>query len=149
MSCVRSWLVPKTVNSMTSSADAADATDTESRLHELIARGYQFVHPRDAEGNLRAVVGVRAHHDVVDVVQLRDENDATATRMPGEEADVMAPSTVLWRSSSCAHAVLDDLLALPDERTPGAVAAADSRSGAKGCWVPDRPGTSRWLAASA
>ncbi|MET7998773.1 hypothetical protein ABZU76_48695 [Amycolatopsis sp. NPDC005232] len=113
--------------------------DVESGLRALIARGYQFVHPSDATGAVLAVVGVRVHGDVVDVVRLDAEDDATATRMPADEENVFTPSTWLWRTSGPATRVLADLLALPDETTPAA---------ARGCWVPGRPGTAKWLAAS-
>src|SRR5690349_20768151 len=52
--------------------------DVESGLRALIARGYQFVHPSDATGEVLAVVGVRVHGDVVDVFRLDAEDDATA-----------------------------------------------------------------------
>lgn len=125
---------------------AAEITDIESGLRELIRRGYQFVHPCDANGEVMAVVGVRVHDNVVDVVRLNAEDDVVATRMPGTEEDILAPEKWLWQSAGDAATVLTALLALPDERTPGSLYLPETSS--KGCWVPGRGGTSKWLAAS-
>jgi hypothetical protein len=123
----------------------ADVTDIESGLRELIHRGYQFVHPCDANGEVLAVVGVRVHDNVVDVVRLNAEDDVVATRMPGTEEDILEPEMWLWRSAGDAAKVLTALLALPDERTPGSLHLPEKA--AKGCWIPGRGGTSKWLAA--
>jgi hypothetical protein len=113
--------------------------DVESGLRALIARGYQFVHPSDATGEVLAVVGVRVHGDVVDVFRLHAEDDALAMRMPATEKNVFAPGACLWRSAGAAIRVLTDLLALPDPESP---------TPAPGCWIPGRPGRSKWVAAS-
>lgn len=118
------------------------ADPTQERLHELITRGFQFLHPTAADGSIQAVVGVRVHDDVIDLVQLHAENDVSATRMPVDEADIMAPKTVLWQIQGQVADVLDEVLSLPDGPNP----AAD---GAAGCWVPVKPGEARWLRASA
>lgn len=110
-------------------------------LQALIARDFQFAHPRDSEGSLIAVVGIRAHHGVIDIVQLYGEQDADAARVPGEEPDVLFPRTVLWRTTGTAREVVEATLAL-DDPTPGPHQV-------KGCWVPNRSGRSTWLAASA
>ncbi|NIH77834.1 hypothetical protein [Amycolatopsis viridis] len=124
-----------------SSTDAPRSID--DLLQDLIARGYQFVHPRDAKGAVIAVVGVRAHDSVIDVVRLNAEDDVVATRMPGGEEDILAPRTVLWRTSGAAQPVLDELLALPDDTAAPAQPPARS-----GCWVPTGTGRATWLAAS-
>ncbi|RSM82793.1 hypothetical protein DMH04_24585 [Kibdelosporangium aridum] len=116
--------------------------DFEAQLKELIARGFSFAHPRDATGEVAAVVGVRVHHGVVDVVQIYGEHDADATRIPGDELDIFFPYKVFWRSSGSSAAVVAELLALPDPE-PGDVPKVN------GCWVPARPGRSKWLSASA
>jgi hypothetical protein len=128
---------------MTSSAEQTGTV--ESRLRELIARGHRFLHPRDAEGELLAVVGVRVHHNVVDVFWLRDEDDARAIRTPADEKNVLAPDTVLWSARGTAQQVLDELIAL-DDLVPGVTAEHGT---ANGCWVTVRPGRSRWLAETA
>ncbi|MGW4482286.1 hypothetical protein ACWEOE_00460 [Amycolatopsis sp. NPDC004368] len=118
---------------------SADALETvESGLQALIGRGYQFVHETDANGEFEAVVGVRVHDNVVDVVRLNAEDDAVATRMPGTEDNVFQPEKWLWRRRGEVAQVLSEVLALPDEQ---------SAESAKGCWVPGRGGTSKWLAA--
>lgn len=86
----------------------------DGRLRNLVDRGYRFLHPRDEHGAVVAVVGVRAHDAVVDVVRLDGEDDVTAVRVPADEPDVFAPAKVLWRSHGDACTVLDELLALPD-----------------------------------
>ncbi|MFI6029330.1 hypothetical protein [Amycolatopsis magusensis] len=132
-----------------SSAELADAaatpiSDTETGLRRLIDRGYQFVHPRSPEGEVLAVVGIRAHEDVIDVVQLHAEDDVIATRMPGGEPDILAPRTTLWQVSGSAPTVIDQLLALPERP-----AAPEPEHSGRGCWVPGRAGAAKWLPASA
>jgi hypothetical protein len=100
---------------MTSSADQV-ANRTTFQLRELIARGFQFLHPRDARGELAAVVGVRAHDAVIDVVRLHTPDDAVAMRMPADEVNVLAPSRFSWRTRGPATSVLEELLDLPDDR---------------------------------
>lgn len=124
-----------------SSTDAAKTID--DLLQDLIRRGYQFVHPRDAKGAVIAVVGVRAHDSVIDVVRLNAEDDVVATRMPGDEDDILAPRTVLWRTAGDARPVLDELLALPDD-----TATAKDAPARGGCWVATGNGRATWLAAS-
>lgn len=115
---------------------------TEDQLRQLVTRGFRFVHPTDGDGEIAAVVGVRVHNDVIDVVTLHDENDVHAMRMPGNETDVLAPRTVLWQTSGYVSTVLGAMLALPDDYS------APSRKGEKsGCWVPVRPGAAKWLTA--
>jgi hypothetical protein len=116
-------------------------SDISEGLKALVARGFKFLHPRDSTGVV-AVIGIRPHHDVIDVVQLLGEQDATAVRMPGNEDDVLFPHTVLYRTSGSADQVISSFLALPEPE-----AASDSAS--HGCWVPARPGQLTWLPASA
>ncbi|WP_216211404.1 hypothetical protein [Amycolatopsis aidingensis] len=126
--------------------------DTEAALGSLIDSGYRFVHPRDARGEIVAVVGVRAHHTVIDVVRLDAEDQVTAIRMPGDEENILEPATVLWRSSGAIGDVVGELLALADEDHPAARpqwAASTDAAAAKGCWVPGHAGRAKWLVASA
>ncbi|GAA4539020.1 hypothetical protein [Amycolatopsis samaneae] len=94
---------------------APEITDIESGLQELISRGYQFVHQSDERGEVSAVVGVRVHDQVVDVVRLNSEDDVEATRMPGGEENIFEPERWLWRSRGEGARVLTEVLALPDE----------------------------------
>ena len=96
------------------------ATSTDAQLRALVARGFRFIDPRDENGDVIAVVGVRAHHDVVDVVQLHGEDEVVAARMPTNQ-DVLAPRQVFWREVGPAQEVLGAMLALPDDRTPGSL----------------------------
>ncbi|MDR7302789.1 hypothetical protein [Haloactinomyces albus] len=104
---------------MTSSTDTTSAAD--ERLRRLVARGFRFMHPRDEQGEILAVVGVRAHDNVIDAIRLQDENDVVATRMPGSEENILAPTRVSWQSTGSVCEVIDDLLDLPDDRTPGSL----------------------------
>lgn len=125
-------------------APATDpVTTVADQLRNLVARGFKFIHPRTGEGQLVAVVGVRAHHQVVDVVEVRTETDVVATRMPADEENVLAPTDVLWQTAGQASTVLAELLILPDDPHRDVPAQAVS-----GCWVPIHAGRSRWLAAT-
>src|SRR5690606_5150569 len=90
---LRSSKEPRTASSMTSSAEEPEYS---TQLRQLVARGFRFVHPTDASGQLAAVVGVRVHDGVIDVVRLEAEDDVSAMRIPADEDDVMAPRRVLW-----------------------------------------------------
>jgi hypothetical protein len=134
-------------------ASATDpVTAVVDQLRNLVARGFRFIHPRTEEGQLVAIVGVRAHHQVVDVVEVRTETDVVATRMPANEENVLAPTDVLWQTTGPASTVLAALLTLPDDQLPDDHLAAAQlevlAQPANGCWVPIHPGRSRWLAAT-
>lgn len=121
--------------------DAVD--DITEMLRSLVSRGFLFTHPRDCEGNLLAIQGVRMHDDLIDVVVLRSEQEAKAVRMPGDEQNILWPRTTLWQTGGQAHSVLVALLAL-DDKAPEHPRAAEG-----GCWVPTEPGHATWLRASA
>lgn len=99
---------------MTSSPDATARATV--RLNALILRGFQFLYPTDHQGELAAVVGVRAHDNVIDIVRLHDENDAVATRMPADEANILVPTRYSWQRTGPACRVIEELLELPDDR---------------------------------
>ena len=125
---------------MSSELSDPDAS-VDSRLMDLIERGYRFIHPRDDAGRVLAVVGVRAHHTVVDVLQIDGEDDVTAFRVSGDEHDILHPRRILWRCRGAAHDVLDELLALADDY-------ADGAHPVRGCWVPGAGGRAKWVAAA-
>ena len=135
---------------MTSSTntDAPKTLDFETGLQELIARGYKFLHPRDANGEVLEIVGIRVYHTVVDVVRLSAEDDVTAMRVPDGEEDILTPRRVLWQSTGAVGSVLAEILALPEDRTPNSLVGPHSPA-ARGCWVSGHRGRSKWLAASA
>lgn len=93
-------------------------TSTDVQLRALVARGFRFIDPRDDNGDVVAVVGIRAHDNVVDVVRLNDEDDVVASRMPSDQ-DVLAPRQVFWQEAGSAQDVLGKMLALPDDGIPG------------------------------
>jgi hypothetical protein len=93
------------------------------QLRALRERGFTFIDPRDERGDVVAVVGVRVHDNVVDVVRLHGEDDVEASRVPCDE-DILAPRKVFWQRAGSAGEVLAGLLDLPDDRTPGSVVRA-------------------------
>jgi hypothetical protein len=133
---------PGTTSSTATGDEMNEITD---RLEALITRGFQFTHPHDSSGALVAIVGIRVHNGVIDIVQLYSEDDADAARVPGDEPDVLFPRTVLWRGSGSALTTLDGMLALEDP-APDTEEVACQPSGS---WMPTRPGRATWLAASA
>lgn len=130
---------------MTWPAEREEPT-TEALLGRLIQRGYRFVHPRDADGDIVTVVGIRAHGSVIDVVRIDGEDDVTALRMPGDEENVLEPRTVLWRSQGTMPAVVDEVLDLPDDAY---AEPSEPGAAARGCWVPGGRGRAKWLMATA
>ncbi|GAA4620362.1 hypothetical protein [Saccharopolyspora hordei] len=116
--------------------------DITNGLQALVARDFQFAHPRDADGGIVAVVGIRVHRGVFDILQLFGEHDADAARVPGDEPDVLFPKKVLWRTTGSAREVINELLALSDP-------APEIGTPPTGCWVPTHAGRTAWLAASA
>jgi len=101
---------------MSSTGTAAASVDAQ--LRALVNRGFRFVDPRDEHGDVMAVVGVRAHDDVIDVIEILGEDEAVATRMPPDQ-DVLAPRRVYWREQGPASVVLARLLLLADGHVPG------------------------------
>ncbi|MDA3626662.1 hypothetical protein [Saccharopolyspora oryzae] len=86
------------------------------RLRELVARGFRLMPPvRDADGELMALIYVRPHGDIVDVVELRGEDDVRAARVSQEHGLTAANTTrAQWHTAGEACEVLDQVLALPD-----------------------------------
>ena len=94
------------------------AASVDLQLRALVGKGFRFVDPRDEHGDVLAVVGVRAHDNVLDVIELLGEDDAVATRMPPDQ-DILAPRRVYWREQGPASVVMAKLLSLPDDYVPG------------------------------
>lgn len=114
--------------------------DIASRLEQLVGRGFHFAHPSDEHGDIAAVIGVRAHNAVIDIVQLRGEYDVEAMRIPEDEVDIMLPRTVLWRDTGAAAAVLDAMLDLADPAPERAVRTVRSRERASWLSFPTPSG---------
>lgn len=85
----------------------------DARLEGLIQRGFQFVHPKDENGEVLAVRGFLAHDGVIDVVHLYAEDEAVAFRVPNDERDLISPKNTMWASRGTAYDVLDELVTLP------------------------------------
>jgi hypothetical protein len=86
----------------------------DSRLLSLRSLGFQFTAHRGSGGVVVALTGFRAHHRVIDVVQLYGEHDADAIRIPDDEPDILFPSTTIWRATGTTNGVIDSLLSLAD-----------------------------------
>jgi hypothetical protein len=99
---------------MTSSTEAHN--DSSVRLRELVARGFRLMPPvRDTDGELMALIYVRPHGDIVDVVELRSEDDVRAVRVSRGKSISGDPTFAHWRTVGSACDVLDQVLALPDQ----------------------------------
>ncbi|GAA0523219.1 hypothetical protein GCM10011581_39070 [Saccharopolyspora subtropica] len=97
---------------MTSSVEE-HADESSRRLRELVARGFRLMPPvRDSNGELEALIYVRPQADVVDLVEVRAEDDARAARVRRHDNHV-GRSAVLWQTTGSTCSVLDEVLALP------------------------------------
>ncbi|GAB1513329.1 hypothetical protein [Actinophytocola sp. KF-1] len=85
-----------------------------ARLQTMRALHFEFATDQAADGSIEALVGVRVHDGVIDVFELYGEDEATATRLPDTEPNIMLAKTVLWHTRGTAYEVIDALLALPD-----------------------------------
>lgn len=134
----------ETVNTpvtITRSPTMPSGDDLAEQLHALMALGFRFAHPRHPNGTIAAVVGVRAHDNVVDLVQLLGEHDADAARIPGDEPDILSPRHVLWRATGPAHTVLQQVLDLDD----AGIAPNTTDTRLNGCWMSIGPRRAVWL----
>jgi hypothetical protein len=86
----------------------------DSLLISLRSLSFQFAAHRGSDGAIVALTGFRAHHGVIDVVQLYGEHDADAIRIPDDEPDILFPSTTIWRATGTANDVIGNLLTLAD-----------------------------------
>jgi hypothetical protein len=85
-----------------------------ARLQVMRALNFEFATDQAPDGSIEALVGVRVHGGVIDIVELYGEDEATATRLPDSEPNIMLARTVLWHTRGTAYEVIDALLALPD-----------------------------------
>ena len=114
--------------------------DITQRLQALRAQNFRFATNRDTTGMVVALIGVRVHHGVIDIIAVYGEHDADATRIPDHEVDILFPRTTLWRTTGSANHVIDNLLSLP---TP--VHAVPDTPHHNGSWIPTAPGRLTWL----
>jgi hypothetical protein len=99
---------------MTSSTEAHG--DSSVRLRQLVARGFRLMPPvRDTDGELMALIYVRPHGDIVDVVELRGEDDVRAARVSCDESNRDDLTSTHWLTAGSACDVLDQVLALPEQ----------------------------------
>ena len=84
-----------------------------ARLQAMRALHYEFATDQAADGSIEALVGVCVHDGVIDIFELYGEDEATATRLPDSEPNIMQARTVLWHTRGTAYEVIDALLALP------------------------------------
>lgn len=74
---------------------------------------FEFATDHALDGSIEALVGVRVHDGVIDIFELYGEDEATATRLPDSEPNIMLAKTVLWHTRGTVYEVIDALLALP------------------------------------
>jgi hypothetical protein len=55
--------------------------DITQRLQALRALNFRFAANRDTTGMVVALIGVRVHHGVIDIIAIYGEHDADATRI--------------------------------------------------------------------
>lgn len=110
----------------------------------LVGRGYTFADTLGPDGSVIAMVGVRVHRGVVDIVQFFSEHDAVAVRVPGEETNILSPWKVLWRTNGPASDVVEAILTLPDPTERLEYATGPSRR----CRMPAFPERAVWVAMS-
>ena len=91
--------------------------DISARLQTMRALDFEFATDQAADGSIEALVGVRVHDGVIDIFELYGEDEATATRLPDSEPNIMLARTVLWHTRGTAYEVIDALLALPAPET--------------------------------
>ncbi|MBB5156628.1 hypothetical protein [Saccharopolyspora phatthalungensis] len=98
---------------MTSSAETHH--DSSKRLRQLVARGFRLMPPvRDKDGELMALIYVRPHGDIIDIVELRGEDDVRAARVPRDDRIRDDRASTHWRTAGSVCEVLDQVLALPE-----------------------------------
>ena len=97
---------------MAGTAGAGD--DISARLQAMRGLQFEFATDHAEDGSIDALVGVRVHHGVIDIFELYGEDEATATRLPDSEPNIMLARTVLWHTRGTAYDVIDELLSLPD-----------------------------------
>jgi hypothetical protein len=98
---------------------AGAPNDIGVRLEAMRALDYEFATDHADDGSIDALVGVRVHHGVIDILELYGEDEATATRLPDSEPNIMLARTVLWHTRGTAYEVIDELLSLPDPESGG------------------------------
>lgn len=84
-----------------------------ARLQAMRALHFEFATDQADDGSIEALVGVRVHDGVIDIFELYGEDDATATRLPDSEPNIMLARTVLWHTRGTSYEVIDALLGLP------------------------------------
>jgi hypothetical protein len=90
------------------------------RLLALRALDFRFATNHDSAGMIVALVGIRAHHEVIDIIRLYGATDADAIRVPIDEPDVLFPRKTIWRTAGSADDVIDTVLDLANqERNAG------------------------------
>jgi hypothetical protein len=92
----------------------AGVADIDERLIAMRNMGFRFGTSCDSGGHVVALVAARAHHGVIDIVQLFGSHDADATRVSCDEPDLLSPRAVFWRITGAAASVIDALLHLAD-----------------------------------
>jgi hypothetical protein len=113
--------MPASVNAAGVVGVHEQAVEIFQRLRHLRALAFYFARTRDDAGELVALVGIRMHHGVIDIIQIYSEYDAAAIRLPSTVLEDRRPDPPLWSASGPPEDVIDTLLGLPDPVHPGVI----------------------------
>lgn len=97
------------------SSEQAGQPDPSMWLRQLVLRGFQLMPPvRDGTGELEALIYVRPHGDVIDIVEVLAEDNVRAARVPRRGEIRTDDNAAYWRTSGAVIDVVDQVLALPE-----------------------------------
>ncbi|RRO17580.1 hypothetical protein EIL87_09840 [Saccharopolyspora rhizosphaerae] len=97
------------------SSENAGEPDPSMWLRKLVLRGFQLMPPvRDGAGELEALIYVRPHGDVIDIVEVLAEDTVRAARVPRRGEIRTDTHAAYWRITGGVIDVVDQVLALPE-----------------------------------
>ncbi|MBQ0923682.1 MULTISPECIES: hypothetical protein [Saccharopolyspora] len=96
------------------SSEQVGEPDPSMWLRQLVLRGFQLMPPvRDGTGELEALIYVRPHGDVIDIVEVLAEDHVRAARVPRRGEIRTDDNAAYWRTTGNVVDVVDEVLALP------------------------------------
>ncbi|MEV4645431.1 hypothetical protein [Saccharopolyspora sp. NPDC049357] len=97
------------------SSERVGEPDPSMWLRQLVLRGFQLMPPvRDGTGELEALIYVRPHGDVIDIVEVLAEDHVRAARVPRRGEIRTDDNAAYWRTNGNVVDVVDQVLALPE-----------------------------------
>ncbi|TDC88997.1 hypothetical protein E1161_22525 [Saccharopolyspora aridisoli] len=96
------------------SSERVGEPDPSMWLRQLVLRGFQLMPPvRDGTGELEALIYVRPHGDVIDIVEVLAEDHVRAARVPRRGEIRTDDNEACWRTTGTVVDVVDQVLSLP------------------------------------